>query len=104
GGVIVVAACLSASPASTFGQQPAAAPNAAEKPASNYWVYVGAESADLIQRIRFGPGGAVLEKSIPVGEQATEMEGPHGLQISRDGKFLFMTTGHGVPDGKYWKY
>ena len=32
------------------------------------------------------------------------MEGPHGLAISRDGKFLFMTTGHGFPDGKYWKY
>jgi DNA-binding beta-propeller fold protein YncE len=32
------------------------------------------------------------------------MEGPHGLQISRDGKFLHMTTGHGSPDGKYWKY
>jgi DNA-binding beta-propeller fold protein YncE len=32
------------------------------------------------------------------------MEGPHGLQISPDGKWLFMTTGHGTPDGKFWKY
>ena len=32
------------------------------------------------------------------------MEGPHGLQISRDGKWLHMTTGHGSPDGKYWQY
>ncbi len=32
------------------------------------------------------------------------MEGPHGLQISRDGKYLHMTTGHGSPDGKYWRY
>jgi DNA-binding beta-propeller fold protein YncE len=67
-------------------------------------VYVGAESADLIQRLRFGPGGFVVEKTIPIGELPTEMEGPHGLAISRDGKFLFMTTGHGFPDGKYWKY
>ncbi len=73
-------------------------------PADTYWVYVGAESADLIHRIRFGPGGAVVEKTIPVGQSATEMEGPHGLQISRDGKFLHMTTGHGSPDGKYWRY
>jgi hypothetical protein len=35
---------------------------------------------------------------------AAETEGPHGLQISRDGKYLHMTTGHGTPDGKYWKY
>lgn len=72
--------------------------------ADTYWVYVGAESADLIHRIRFGPGGAVVEKTIPVGQSPTEMEGPHGLQISRDGKFLHMTTGHGSPDGKYWRY
>jgi 6-phosphogluconolactonase (cycloisomerase 2 family) len=32
------------------------------------------------------------------------MEGPHGLAISRDGKYLHMTTGHGFPDGKYWRY
>jgi DNA-binding beta-propeller fold protein YncE len=69
-----------------------------------YWIYVGAESADLIQRVRFGPEGAVVEKTISVGESAVEMEGPHGLQISRDGRYLHMTTGHGSPDGKYWKY
>jgi len=82
----------------------AAAATTPEKATSNYWVYVGAESADLIQRLRFGPAGFVLEKTIPIGELPTEMEGPHGLAISRDGKFLFMTTGHGFPDGKYWKY
>lgn len=82
-------------------QAPAPAP---ARPARDYWVYVGAESADLIHRIRFGPAGAVVEKTIPVGESAVEMEGPHGLQISPDGKYLHMTTGHGAPDGKYWKF
>ena len=72
-------------------------------PTTTYWVYVGAESADLIHRVRFGPGGAVLEKTIVAGEAPTELEGPHGLQISRDG-VLHMTTGHGNPDGKYWRY
>ena len=73
------------------------------KPTATYWVYVGAESADLIHRVRFGPEGAAVEKTIPIGESAVEMEGPHGLQISRDGQYLHMTTGHGSPDGKYWK-
>jgi DNA-binding beta-propeller fold protein YncE len=83
---------------------PALAQTTPTKPANDYYVYVGAESADLIHRVKFGPGGAVVEKTIPVGESAVEMEGPHGLQISRDGKYLHMTTGHGSPDGKYWKY
>ena len=73
-------------------------------PGSYYWVYVGAESQDVIQRLRLGPDGFVVEKTIPVGFHPTEMEGPHGLQISRDGKYLHMTTGHGQPDGMYWKF
>ncbi len=76
----------------------------ASPPTQNYWVYVGAESADLMHRVRFGPQGTVVEKTTVVGELAAEMEGPHGLVISRDGKYLHMTTGHGFPDGKYWKY
>jgi DNA-binding beta-propeller fold protein YncE len=87
---------------SSAAQQPAA--SAALPPTADYWVYVGAESADQIHRIRFGPAGAVVEKTIPVGEIPTEMEGPHGLVISADGQYLHMTTGHGVPDGKYWRF
>jgi len=73
-------------------------------PTATYWVYVGAESADRIHRIRFGPAGAEVEKTTPIGELAAEMEGPHGLQVSPDGRWLYMTTGHGTPDGKLWKY
>lgn len=80
------------------------AATAPSKPTQDYWVYVGAESADRIYRVRFGAAGTVVEKTIEIGELASEMEGPHGLAISRDGKYLYMTTGHGTPDGKYWRY
>lgn len=73
-------------------------------PSATYYVYVGAESADLIHRVRFGPDGAALDQSTAVGEMAVETEGPHGLKRSPDGAFLYMTTGHGVPDGKLWKF
>ncbi|GMR14350.1 MAG: YncE family protein [Gemmatimonadota bacterium] len=69
-----------------------------------YYAYVGAESADLIHLIRFGPDGASVEKTIPVGELSVETEGPHSLMSSRDGEYLYMTTGHGFPDGKLWKF
>ncbi len=75
-----------------------------QKPTNTYWIYVGAESADRIHRIRFGPEGATVERTTTIGELPNEMEGPHGLQTSADGKFLYMTTGHGNPDGKLWKY
>jgi hypothetical protein len=73
-------------------------------PTADYFVYVGAESADMIYRVKFGPDGTRVEKATPIGMEPTEMEGPHGLQISPDGRWLFMTTGHGTPDGKFWKY
>jgi len=81
-----------------------AAQSTPQPPAAKYWAYVGAESADMIYRVRFDASGAAVEKAIPIGELAAEMEGPHGLAISKDGKYLHMTTGHGFPDGKYWKY
>jgi DNA-binding beta-propeller fold protein YncE len=81
----------------------AAPPLDAQGPSATYWVYVGAESADLLHLVRFGPGGAEVEKTIPVGEMQVETEGPHGLRMSRDGRYLYMTTGHGIPDGKLWK-
>ena len=84
--------------------KPPAPPPQAAGPMATYFAYVGAESADMLYRIKFGPTGATIDKTIPVGIEATEMEGPHGLQISPDGKWLYMTTGHGTPDGKFWKY
>ncbi len=100
-----VTLCTAASLASaSLAAQSTTARAAAAKPAppaANYWVYVGAESKDEVYRIRFGPDGAVVERTIYVGELPAEMEGPHGLQITPDGKYLHMTTGHGFPDGKY---
>ena len=103
--VVFAASTTLPPPAPLAGQtKPVFAPAPVEAPLVDYWVYVGAESADKIYRVRFGPMGTVVEKSIGVGELAAEMEGPHGLAISQDGKYLHLTTGHGFPDGKYWRY
>lgn len=81
-------------------------------PEGVYRVYVGAESADLLHRVRFGPEGGSLEASIPVqalSQQSREShllsdhEAPHGVAIHPERGVVFMTTGHGVPDGKLWK-
>ena len=82
----------------------ASAPSAPWPPEHTYRVYVGAESADLIHLVEWGPEGATVSKTIPVGEMAVETEGPHGFNMSADGEYLYWTTGHGVPDGKLWKY
>ncbi|HWV55834.1 MAG TPA: hypothetical protein VNZ57_00055 [Longimicrobiales bacterium] len=73
-------------------------------PPATYWVYVGSEAADLLQRVRYGPDGAVVEQTSAIGELETEIEGPHGLAISPDGRHVYVSTGHGLPDGKLWKF
>jgi DNA-binding beta-propeller fold protein YncE len=85
---------------------PAATGTAQPTPAgaSAYYVYVGAESADLIHRVKLDADGVSLDQTTPVGEMAVENEGPHGLNVSPDGRHLYMTTAHGVPDGKLWKF
>ena len=75
-----------------------------DDPEANYWIYVLAESADRIHRVRFGPGGAEVEASIPIGMFPVTMEGPHGIQVAPDGRHFYVTTGHGIPDGKFWKF
>jgi DNA-binding beta-propeller fold protein YncE len=71
---------------------------------ASYYVYVGAESADLIHRVKLDASGVSVDQTTPVGEMAVENEGPHGLNVSPDGQHLYMTTAHGVPDGKIWKF
>lgn len=80
------------------------APMMNEVTAATYYVYVGAESADLIHRIKLDASGVSIDQTTPVGEISVETEGPHGLNISPDGEHLYMTTAHGVPDGKMWKF
>lgn len=96
---IVAAACAGSAP----GGPSAEARLGTDEPSATYWVYVAAEAVDLLQRVRFGPDGLVVENTLLVGELIDETDGPHGLRISPDGRLLYMTTAHGAPTGKLWK-
>ncbi len=71
----------------------------------SYLFYVAAESADEVALMRFTPGqGLAIEKAIPVGFWPAEMEGAHGVNVSPDGRFWYLTLGHGFPFGTLLKY
>lgn len=86
------------------GGTPQPASSASSAVDRTYYVYVAAESADLIHRVRLDASGVSIDQTTPVGEMAVENEGPHGLNVSPDGEYLYMTTAHGIPDGKLWKF
>ena len=73
--------------------------------APTYRVYVANESSDLVSRVAFTPGeGAVVEKEIPVGIMPGDNDGAHGVSVSPDGRYWYVTIAHGTPRGYLWKF
>src|SRR5580698_6191207 len=77
---------------------------ASGRPTQDYLVYVVCESADKIVLIRFGPGGARIESQTRTGLMPTDINGPHGIAVSPDKQYFYVSEGHGRPEGLVWKY
>ena len=73
-------------------------------PDRDYLVFVASEGNDQISLVRFGPAGARVERTHTLGTNRTELVGPHGLAVSPDGKWYYVTTAHGMPNGALWKF
>src|SRR5258706_10595102 len=73
-------------------------------PKQEYLVYVVCESADKIVLIRFGPGGARIESQMRIGLMPMDVNGPHGIAVSPDKQYFYVSVGHGRPEGSVWKY
>ena len=72
---------------------------------SEYRVYVANESSDIVSRVVFdAANGARVEREIRVGVMPADTDGPHGVSVSPDGEFLYVTVAHGTPDGWLWKF
>ena len=74
------------------------------KPSRSYYVYVCAESDDQVALVRYGPNGAETVKTINIGSFPAENEGPHGINVSPDGAFWYVSLAHGFPFGSVHKY
>jgi DNA-binding beta-propeller fold protein YncE len=74
---------------------------AAEK---EYLFYVLSESADKISLVRFDGTKARVDHQIDTGDMPVDIDGPHGIVISPDRKFYYVSIAHGRPFGTVWKY
>jgi DNA-binding beta-propeller fold protein YncE len=106
--VTALFACRSA-PAPTPAPAPAATVSGPEtsagQAASTYHLYVANESSDLVSRVVFTPGtGARVERKVPIGIMPADIDGPHGLSVSPDGRHWYVSVAHGTPYGRVWKY
>jgi DNA-binding beta-propeller fold protein YncE len=101
-----VAALLGAGCAQARQAAPVASPSAAAPapPAQDYLFFVASEGNDEIALVRFGPGGAAVVRTHRIGNNPTELKGPHGVAVSLDGRSYYVTTGHGMPNGALWRF
>ena len=79
-------------------------PSTSQAPTQDYLVYVVCESADKIVLIRFGPGGVHIESQARIGLMPMDINGPHGIAVSPDKKYIYVAQGHGRPEGSLWKF
>src|SRR3954467_15797708 len=101
---LLLSACASQPPVVvTPTPAPVAAPAQPTPPDKDYWVFVASEANDQVALVRYGPSGAHRERVTTVGMMPTDVDGPHGLAVSPDGKWYYVSTAHGAPFGYLWK-
>jgi len=110
-GVMVSVACLAlacapASHQTAASAAPVKASAASATPRSDrdYFVFVASEGNDQISLVKFGPEGARVVRERKISLNPTELVGPHGLYVSPDGKWYYVSTAHGTPNGALWKF
>ena len=70
----------------------------------NYYLYVAAESDDMVSLLRFDGSELIEEERFEVGVMPTEIEGPHGITVDPNGKYWYLSLAHGSPYGTLTKY
>ena len=107
--LIAVVHALGGCAASTAARQepaPSTVPTSGQPamPTREYLVYVVAESADEIALVRFGPNGGAVDHRLTTGIMPADVDGPHGIAVSPDGRYYYVSIAHGTPFGTVWKY
>jgi DNA-binding beta-propeller fold protein YncE len=100
GGALLALAVAAPVPARGQSQVAKSAPSLPER---TYTIAVASEATDEISIITFGPTGASVQTKVPIGLNATDPDGPHGLAVSPDRQFYYVSTAHGTPYGSLWK-
>lgn len=68
-----------------------------------YRILVASESGDIVSQLTWDGTALRAVKVVPVGIMPADIDGPHNVTVSPDGKYWYVTIAHGTPYGTLWK-
>jgi YVTN family beta-propeller protein len=68
-----------------------------------YRILVASESGDIVTQLVWNGTALRAVKVVPVGLMPADIDGPHNVAVSPDGKYWYVTIAHGTPYGTLWK-
>jgi YVTN family beta-propeller protein len=68
-----------------------------------YRILVASESGDIVSQLTWDGAALKTVKVVPVGIMPADIDGPHNVTVSPDGKYWYVTIAHGTPYGTLWK-
>ena len=68
-----------------------------------YRVGVVSESGDVTTWLKPVGNGLAVDRVVPIGIMPTDIDGPHNIAVSPDGRSYYITVAHGTPFGSLWK-
>ena len=69
----------------------------------SYRLYVSSESGDIVTQLAWDGRALTTLKVVPVGVMPADIDGPHHVAVSPDGRYWYVTIAHGTPFGALWK-
>lgn len=80
-----------------------AGPALAQSADPGYRVGVVSESGDVATWLKPQGNGLSVDRVVPLGIMPTDIDGPHNITVSPDGRNYYVTVAHGTPFGSLWK-
>src|SRR2546430_3262715 len=71
--------------------------------APGYRILVSSESGDIVSQLTWDGAALKTVKVVPVGIMPADIDGPHNVTVSPDGRYWYVTIAHGTPYGSLWK-
>ena len=68
-----------------------------------YRLYVVSESGDIVTQLGWDGSTLTTLKTVPVGIMPSDIDGPHNVTVSPDGRYYYVSIAHGQPYGSLWK-